>query len=450
MSLSGRGLALFWVVMVLCYSVWAAVSQETKTGQDVATQLSRLKTSQLMDRLVDFSSEGIGFHATAWATGFMALDEDPEFHGGVLGSSKPEISPTMRELVRRGAKALPDLIDHLDDTRATKLVVREKGKGFSFSAMWHSDEYDPHYRDPKKHPPGVNSTPHISDKNVVEKYNLRVGDLCYVAIGQIVNRQLYAVRYQPSACLVINSPVETPSLAAAVRKDWSGLTAEAHRLSLTHDALDPWPYAAPAALKRLCFYYPQAGDALARRLLARPLYAPIALRDFAVKRLVKERDPMKWDALIEEFKKDQGPAAVEALPYWMHSINWESFLKGDKEALAAKDIATQILAKRFPHYNPRSLRSSRRWSRSKQQTWCGDCMVFVRLRSITQSTTYSAKQPHSKRRGRTIAYCATGWRWLAWSGFPEKGSKTSFVHFVKGKSKKLNRRRLPSSNRENC
>jgi hypothetical protein len=176
--------------------------------------------------------------------------------------------------------------------------------------------------------------------------------LCYVAIGQIVNRQLNAVRYQPSACLVINSPVETPSLAEAVRKDWSGLTPEAHRLSLTQDALDPWPYAAPAALKRLCFYYAQAGDTLARKLLARRLYAPNSVRDFVIKRLVKERDPLKWDALIEEYKKEEGPAAVDALPLWIHSINWAGFLETEKEVLAAKDMATQILAKRFSYYNP--------------------------------------------------------------------------------------------------
>jgi len=91
----------------------AAVWPLTKAGADVATQLSSLKTSQLIDRLVDLGSEGIGFHSTAWVSGFMALDEDPEFRGGVLGSSKPEVSPTMRELVQRGAKALPDLIDHL-------------------------------------------------------------------------------------------------------------------------------------------------------------------------------------------------------------------------------------------------------------------------------------------------------------------------------------------------
>jgi hypothetical protein len=246
---SGR-LALFWIL--ISFSISSAVPQHTRSNRDVPTRLSSLKTSRLIDRLVDVCAEGIGTHSMAWAEGFIALDEDPEFGGGVLGSSKPEISPIMRELVRRGVKALPDLIAHLDDSRATKVVV---GDNRFFDAKWHKDEYDPRYRDPRKQPAGLNSAPRINYKRFIEKYKVHVGDLCYVAIGQIINRQLYAVRYQPSGCLVVNSPVETPSLAAAVRQDWSGLTAEGHRQSLRHDALDPSPFAAPAALKRLWFYY---------------------------------------------------------------------------------------------------------------------------------------------------------------------------------------------------
>ena len=66
------------------------------------------------------------------------------------------------------------------------------------------------------------------------------------------------VRYQPTACIVINSPVETPALAAAVRNDWGGLTAEQHERSLIDDSKNPSEYAIAAALARLRFYYPEA------------------------------------------------------------------------------------------------------------------------------------------------------------------------------------------------
>ncbi len=77
-----------------------------------------LKTSELIHRLRDISDEGIGTHSTAWASGFLAIDEEPRFNGGVFGSRKPTVSPIMRELVRRGVAALPELLEHLQDCAA--------------------------------------------------------------------------------------------------------------------------------------------------------------------------------------------------------------------------------------------------------------------------------------------------------------------------------------------
>jgi hypothetical protein len=54
----------------------------------------------------------------------------------------------------------------------------------------------------------------------LDSYTVKVGDICFVAIGQIVGREYQAVRYQPTACIVINSPVEDRSLCGDVRKAW--------------------------------------------------------------------------------------------------------------------------------------------------------------------------------------------------------------------------------------
>jgi hypothetical protein len=184
--------------------------------------LASNSVEELIDGLQDEESEGLGTHSAAWADGFLASDEEPRFRGGILGSAKPNISPVMKGLVRRGVSALPHLMDHLADCRPTRLFIKRFG---GFGGMWHSDEYDPRYADKGKQPPGVNKG-HRDDRRTVLEYRVRVGDLCYVAIGQIVNRRFNVVRYQPSACIVINSPVESPSLTAAVRTDWGGLTAE--------------------------------------------------------------------------------------------------------------------------------------------------------------------------------------------------------------------------------
>ncbi|HTE21367.1 MAG TPA: hypothetical protein VK689_23635, partial [Armatimonadota bacterium] len=234
---------------------------------------------ELIGRLQQESQEGRGTHSTAWASGFLPLDEEARFGGGILGSARPHKSATLTELVKCGVVALPALIQHLTDPRPTKLTV---GKGFM--GRWFSDEYEPRHRDPRRQPPGVNKESlgtGVSREREFETYTLRVGDLCYVAVGQIVNRRLEAVRYQPSMCLVVNSPVQDLTLAEAVKADWAGLTAKEHARSLYRDAFDPTnPAAAPGALDHLLYYYPATGHSLAVKLLNRPLFNTTSALDF--------------------------------------------------------------------------------------------------------------------------------------------------------------------------
>jgi hypothetical protein len=264
---------------------------------------------RLIDQLTEVSEEGIGFHSTAWAGGFIAIDQEPRFRGGVLGSHRPVVAHALRELVRRGVEALPDLLNHLTDPRETKLAVRNFGGG-GFGAAWFGDEYEPRHSDHDRHPAGVNRRGAFGRAHVAMPYRMRVGDLCFVAVGQIVNRHFNALRYQPTACLVINSPVQTPELAAAVRTDWGGLTAEEHKRSLAMDALKPdYPWAVGAALVRLCFYYPADGEELAARLLAKPGDVPTharviealgAVRNGSVDRLVEQAAAADAQAPLSE------------------------------------------------------------------------------------------------------------------------------------------------------
>ncbi len=71
--------------------------------------------------------------------------------------------------------------------------------------------------------------------NAGKRYTLRVGDLCYVALGQIVNRPYTAVRYQPTAIIYATSVPHCKPLRADLLKEWGGLTAEKHRDSLAKD-----------------------------------------------------------------------------------------------------------------------------------------------------------------------------------------------------------------------
>ena len=331
---------------VALFCLATAAGEKTEPADPSAKgDLNRATTKQLIDQLASVSDYGIGFHPTAWASGFIAGNEQPSFGGGILGSRKPSVHPAMREVVRRGVKALPDLFAHLSDKRKTNLSI--SAHGLSADATWHSDEYHSRFRDEKRLPKGVNTGKQEVLKN---SYALRVGDLCYVAIGQIVNRRLNAVRYQPSGCYVINSPVATPKLAEVVKREWAGLTATKHRKSLTADALDTTPYADWDAWQRIRFYYPKMAEEVALKLLARPLYDNGKLWVFLEGQLVKEQDESEWKSLIDGYVERNGAAVAEVLPLWLYWIYFRTASAKTPDFLAGRATAEKILAKLYPDY----------------------------------------------------------------------------------------------------
>ena len=260
-------------------------------------------TEDLIAELSGVKTEGVGFDSVAWASGFVALDETPGFRGGILGTAKPVTPPALRELVRRGCAALPALIAHLSDPRPTGIVVGRGFMGRSFST-----EYAP--RDALHIPVGVRAIfdlPNPAEDESFETYTIKVGDLCFVAIGQIVNRNLNAVRYQPSLCLVVNSPVERPALAAAVAADWKGLSPPELIASLRRDALySPSPDRPPAALKRLLFYDPPVGRTLLLQFLDRPLINFSLTSDFIYEMLLPAASERQVERLMATFTRENG------------------------------------------------------------------------------------------------------------------------------------------------
>ena len=274
----------------------------------------------------------------------MAINDEPQFNGGIIGSDKPVISPVMRELVRRGLLALPKLIDHLSDPRPTELVVDN-----GFSGRCFSDEYDARHHNPKGRANGVNTEIEI---NFQDEYTLKVGDLCFVAVGQIVNRNLNAVRYQPTLCLVINSPVKTPALATAIKADWSKLTPTEHEKSLVLDAhrLD---YDSPAeALKRLWFYYPKTGERLILEMLNRPLYDKNLTYDFFENILVPLKNVDEAGKLLRDFRIEKGEPNYLGVLFW---LVWASTFPEDQmdvERHKNKEVADKLLKRLFVHFDP--------------------------------------------------------------------------------------------------
>ncbi|MDR1305911.1 MAG: hypothetical protein LBK76_11935 [Verrucomicrobiales bacterium] len=205
-----------------------------------AENLSALTAENLIDRLTLLDAPAPGLHGGAISSGFIGSDEPQQFSGGIIGAEQPQVPPAMRELVRRGVSALPALIAHLHDRRPTKFAVGDQG---FFTWRVFSNEYGDYNIKYKKDFAGA--------------YTVKVGDVCYAIIGQIVDRPYTPVRYQPTAGLVVNSPLEAPELIEWLRRDWGRLDADGHRAILVSHALGTRnPRQVSAALERLRFYYP--------------------------------------------------------------------------------------------------------------------------------------------------------------------------------------------------
>lgn len=266
--LSSRAFAL----TTMCWLILALVAHAN-------AQVNSRTTENLIDDLTQIDGQSIGINSAGIYDGFLAEDARGHFRGGVLGVGTPTAAPQIVELVRRGPVVLPELLRHLDDARPTKLAVGNDARTKTHqvgvnSFMWEmfSDEYDPRTR------PEISEGLHRAWPKMLEKpfegsYQVRVGDVCFVIIGQIVNRNLYAVRYQPTAGLIVNSPIQTPVLADEVRSDWENVGTEAFQSSLISDigmAHTPhssdWDYYMRAlafgALTRLRYYFPETYKAL--------------------------------------------------------------------------------------------------------------------------------------------------------------------------------------------
>jgi len=217
----------------------AVLAFSSNLSAAAADDYSKKSVAQLIDDLTQIDSSAPGIDSAAVYSGFLANERSISFQVGVLGVPPPKLPPQMRELVRRGPLALPELIKHLDDRRPTKFEVGNKDDGHSHQvgvdAFWwtdFSDEYDPRSRRPSNE---KMETKMPMMKEFQGRYTVKVADVCYTLIGQIVNRRLLAVRYQPSAGLMVNSPIEVPALAEEVRNDWGKADAEELRASLLAD-----------------------------------------------------------------------------------------------------------------------------------------------------------------------------------------------------------------------
>src|SRR5438132_424717 len=112
-----------------------------------------------------------------------------------------------------------------------------------------------------------------------------VGDLCYVAIGQIVNRNYAAAWYQPTGIIFVTSVPKSKKVRETLLKEWANLTPDKHRDSLARDLDSDHEAVRKGASLRLAYFYPEALESLAVKQLQRPTYNAIAVQNLIRDRL---------------------------------------------------------------------------------------------------------------------------------------------------------------------
>ena len=304
-----------WTVgLMVALTGWAGCADDRPAipRPDRPPPMARVKMSPgeieaLIDQLQTVGQPGVGYETTSTASDFLPLPGSVNWHAGLLFQDRPPVrSDVLAKLVACGAAAVPHLLAHLDDARPAAVTIEGPG--------WRQlgDEYDVNVRtDP---PPGdeLNAWPLLAPPDPDE--SITVGDLCFVALGQIVNRQFNAVRYQPTMNIIINSPRQYPPLLAAARGQWADLTPGTHRASLIADFRQPDDgFRRAGAYLRLAYYYPEVVEALVLAFLAEPTYDPIAIYDLLTSALYQTDDAAERRRLYDAFLSAHGDVAADGI-----------------------------------------------------------------------------------------------------------------------------------------
>jgi len=243
-------------------------------GEEGASPTSE-HVEMLIAALANIESPDFGLSPTVSGHSFVAIDGKQTPGAFPYADHHLEVSSSLQELVRIGPAALPALLGHLDDATPTKLTVRN---GVDHGIMWFDREMwaNPASDAEQRVLRGKPKVEHPPPGEGPRSHTVTVGDVCFVAIGQITGRGYQAVRYQPTACVVLNSPTQDPKLCELVRAVWhsdnprqklfdSLLLDYATRGRYDGDGLDSWGIGSElqvGAAMRLLFYYPQESLAM--------------------------------------------------------------------------------------------------------------------------------------------------------------------------------------------
>jgi HEAT repeat protein len=293
-----------------------------------STEGQKKRIKALIAKLAEIKKPDLGMSGTLIGHAFAPLTDQARIEGGLITNHDLKQSDALRNLVEIGPEALPFLLEALEDKTSTRLKV-EHGSGM-LGGMFLSSTIEGNPLNPIEM--RVLSRPEkpASEDNEpdgrLSNYTVKVGDVCFVAIGQIVGRRYDAVRYQPTAMIVLGSPVLSKELRERVRALWSGkdpakmlldslLIDYATEGIFNGETLDGWYDGSNVqveAAMRLLYYFPKETASLtAARLRSFDVQKAESADDGWMKREVK--NGVRTDEFIKAVAWCTVPAIQEAL-----------------------------------------------------------------------------------------------------------------------------------------
>jgi HEAT repeat protein len=249
------------------------------------TEGRKKRIKELIAKLADIENPDVGMSGTLSGHGFAPIPDEAHVEGGLLTNHGLKQSDALRSLVELGPEALPFLLEALEDTTPTKLKVEHRfGMGWmGFSTSIKGNPLNLRESRVLSKPKAASEDDDDDEEHdSLHSYRVKVGDVCFMAIGQMVGRRYDAVRYQPTAIIVIGSPSQSKKLREQVRALWSNSDPAKHLLdsllfdyktegifngkSLDRSWSDGTNFQVQAAM-RLLYYFPkEAAPLIADRL----------------------------------------------------------------------------------------------------------------------------------------------------------------------------------------
>ncbi len=288
------------LVFLFCSSTTLASDGNSRTGQQTAK-----KVEALIDQLREVANPDFGYSTCVEGTIFLPLEREGQHYGGkvlLAGSwTEPPLrrSAALRDLVRIGLPAVPHLLDHLDDKRPTQIPPYLFLDGWPGMRFHNSCDYN----ERTQQAPAARKDENAPQPVMQPYHRPTVGDLCAVALGQIVNRSFDAIAYDPVfRVILVSSPTRSPGLRDAIRHYCGDLTPEKHKASLLADFTKPdREMRRLGAAKRLAYYYP---DALEAPVLGLFEFLPgerSETKDFTLKQLYLGKTPKERKDLFDGY-----------------------------------------------------------------------------------------------------------------------------------------------------